>query len=228
MTATSFNKLMHDRATETSVAFAKMQCAGHFTAIEKSGWIDIINRHATALYGDSTPLNFTKCITENEEGRLFFQALKFAEGPEIKPPVEKQDTGPVHIGESHAKMHSLAIDRQRERSIPYSAAYTEVYTAAANAALRAAVQREHLEHALTGIHGGVTGTLSIQEAQHKEPAKDFRNVGDYSRNVAEKKLQELASKRREAHPGESEAVAFTKVLTDPANAAIRKAALAVG
>ena len=74
MTATSFDKVMHDKATETATMFAKMQCAGHYTAIEKSGWIDIINRHSTALYGDASPRNFTECITENEEGRLFYRA----------------------------------------------------------------------------------------------------------------------------------------------------------
>ena len=103
MTATSFDKVMHDKQTETSVLFAKMQCAGHFTAIEKSGWIDIINRHSTALYGDASPRNFTKCITQNEEGRLFYRALKFAEGSEIKPqPVEKLPSAPAHIGPHHA------------------------------------------------------------------------------------------------------------------------------
>jgi hypothetical protein len=83
------------------------------------------------------------------------------------------------------------------------------------------------------IPSGVTGTLSIQEAQRKEPAKDFSatGTGDYSRAVARKNAESelcaLASKRREAHPGESEATAFTKVLLDPANAALRRAALAV-
>ncbi len=230
MTATSFDKVMHDKATETATMFAEMQCAGHFTAIEKSGWIDIINRHSTALYGDASPRNFTKTITDNAEGRLFYRALKFAEGSEIKPPVEKQDGGPVHIGEAHAKMYSLAIDRQRERTISFPAAYSEVYSAAANAALRAAVQREHLEHQLSNIHGtgGVTHTLSIQEAQRMEPAAPkFRGAGDYSRDIAEKKLQELADARHAAHPEERASTSYSKVLLDPANAEIRKAALAV-
>jgi len=208
--------------------FAKMQCAGSPTGISKSAWLKIIERRSSELYGSNAALSqaqkFTKTITEDENGRLFYRALKSADGPEVEAPVEKQDSGPVHIGEAHAKMHSLAIDRQRERSIPYSAAYTEVYTNAANGALRAAVQREHLEHALAGIHGsgGVSGTLSIDQAQRAAPAKDFTNVGDYSRAVAEKKLQALADARHAAHPEE-----YTKVLTDPANAEIRKAALAV-
>jgi hypothetical protein len=229
MTAATFNKLIHDKATETSVMFAKMQCAGHYTAIEKSGWSDIINRHATALFGDASPRNFTKCITENEEGRLFYQALKFAQGSEIKPqPIEKDD-GPVHIGPAHAKMHSLAVDRQRERTIRWAAAYSEVYNAPANAALRAEVQREHLEHALAGIHGGVDHTLSTGEAQRKEPAKDFTNVGDFGRAIArknaEKRLQELADARHADHPEESPAISYTKILTDAKHAELRKAAL---
>ena len=132
-------------------------------------------------------------------------------------------------------MHSLAIDRQRERSIPYSAAYTEVYTNPANASLRAAVQREHLEHQLFHGSGGVTGTLSIQEAQNKEPAKDFSatGTGDYSRQVARKSatnsaeaaLGALARAYQAEHPEiKSYEIAFSKVILAPENRHLAKRA----
>jgi hypothetical protein len=151
---------------------------------------------------------FSRAISGGDDVAMtLYRAMQHAPGSSVRAPVEKADGGPVHIGESHAKMHSLAIDRQRERSIPYSAAYTEVYTNPANAALRAAVQREHLEHALAGIHGngGVSGSLTIQEAQRLEPAKDFSatGAGDYSRQVARKnaeaELQKLVHRFHETY-----------------------------
>ena len=81
--------------------------------------------------------------------------------------------------------------------------------------------------------GGVTHTLSTREAEGLEPAKDFSatGTGDYSRAVARKnaeaELQRLADQRHAAHPEETHASSYTKVLTDPRHAAIRKAALAV-
>jgi len=173
-------------------------------------------------------------MCEDEIGRLLYKAMKAAPGSEVKtdPAHGTQDfvgRGLQHIGENHARMHSLAVDRQKERGVPYAHAYTEVYTNSANAALRAAVQREHLEHALAGIHGGVTHTLSIQQAQNLEPAKDFTRTGDFGRAIARKnaeaELQRLADARHALHPEESRATSYTKVLTDPRHAAIRKAAL---
>jgi hypothetical protein len=233
MVATSFNKAMHDKATETSVLFAKMQCAGHFTAIEKSGWIDIINRHSTALYGDASPRNFTKTITEDENGRLFYQALKFAEGSEIKPKPVEAPQPPEHIGPHHARLHVEATARQRERGITYAAAVSEVVNA--DPALSAAVRDEHLQHALGAMSGagGVTGTMDIGQAQRMEPAKDFSatGTGDYSRQVARKnaeaELQRLADQRHAAHPEEKASTSYSKVLMDAGNAALRRVALAV-
>ena len=88
-----------------------------------------------------------------------------------------------------------------------------------------------MNFALAGVHGsgGVTGTLSISEAQNLEPAKDFTRTGDFGRQIARKnaeaELQKLADQRHAAHPEESRATSYTKVLTDPQHAAIRKAAL---
>jgi hypothetical protein len=123
MTAASFNKLSHADATERSVMFAKMQCEGRGTGLEKSDWIDTINRRSTALYGDASPRNFTKTITEDETGRLFFAALKRAGGSEIKPLVEKADDGPpvkldqfapcVALGEASA--HDVSLSRAKVR-----------------------------------------------------------------------------------------------------------------
>ena len=235
MTVLDFSKaLLGD--TSTMVFYAKRLLGGGETPFTKADFVDAIQARADATLPDKlTPQQrFSRAISGGDEVAMtLFRAMNAAPGSSVRAPVEKADDGPVHIGPAHAKMHSLAIDRQRERSIPYSAAYTEVYTNAINAALRAAVQREHLQHALDGIHGsgGVTGSMSIQEAQRKEPAKDFSatGTGDYSRQVARKnadeKLQKLADARHAAHPEEKASTSYTKVLLDPANVEIRKAAL---
>ena len=221
--------------TATMIFYAKRLLGGGETPFTKADFVDAIQARADATLPDKlTPQQrFSRAISGGDEVAMtLYRAMNAAPGCSVRPPVEKQDSGPVHIGPAHAKMHSLAIDRQRERSIPFAAAYTEVYTNPANASIRAAVQREHLEFALNNLHGGVTGTLSIQEAQRMEPAKDFAGTGDYQRDIATKKsaaeceLRSLASKRR-ALTGETDAVAFTKVLTDPSNAALRRAALSV-
>jgi hypothetical protein len=164
-------------------------------------------------------------MLDTPEGKLLSKAMDFAPPPSYEPePVEKEE--PRHIGPHHARLHVEAVSRQRERGITYAAAVSEVINA--DPTLSAAVRDEHLQHALGAMSGsgGVTHTLSVDEAQNKEPARSFRGTG-YDRDIAEKQLQKLADQRRAAHPGESAAVAFTKVLTDPGNAALRRAALSV-
>jgi hypothetical protein len=74
---------------------------------------------------------------------------------------------------------------------------------------------------------------SLERRSSRVGAKEQSGTGDYQRDIATKKsaaeceLRSLASKRRDAHPGESEAVAFAKVLMEPGNVALRRAALAV-
>ena len=179
-------------------------------------------------------------MCDDEIGRLLYKAVKAAPGSEVKPGSDTPEVemGPRHIGPAHARMHSLAIDRQKERSIPYAHAYSEVYTHAANAALRAAVQREHLEDQLEGIHGsgGVSGTLSIQEAQRageNEPTgggkvRDFPGSAygaSQARKNAEAELQKLAEAHHAKFGTKSVAISYSKILTDPQHVAIRKAAL---
>ena len=224
--------------TATMVFYAKRLLGGGETPFTKADFVDAIQARADATLPDKlTPQQrFSRTISGGDDVAMtLYRAMNAAPGSSVRAPVEKQDTGPVHIGPAHAKMHSLAIDQQKERSIPYAHAYSEVYTAAANATLRAEVQREHLEHALAGIYGsgGVSGTLSIQEAERLEPAKDFSatGTGDYSRQVARKSaetgIQKLADRYHCEHPNMTAAQAYTCVLTSPQHREIAKRALAV-
>ena len=235
MTAIDFSKALTGDVSVMSF-YAKRLLAGGEVAFQKHDFIAAIEKRAAEIYPDRlTPAQkFSRCICDDDTGRLLYRACKAASGSEVRPPVEKQDTGPVHIGPAHAKMHSLAIDRQKERGIPYSSAYSEVYVHGDNASLRAAVQREHLEHQLSLTHGGggVTHTLSSSEAENLDgKVPSFRGTG-YDRDIAAKKsaeaeIQKLADRYRSEHPNITAAQAYTHVLTLPQHREIAKRALAV-
>ena len=82
-----------------------------------------------------------------------YRAMNAAPGSSVRPPVEKQDSGPVHIGPAHARMHSLAVARQRARSISYAHAYTEAYLDPANESVKRAVEAEHQADRCAGETG---------------------------------------------------------------------------
>jgi hypothetical protein len=220
--------------TVAMIFYAKRLLAGHETPFSKADFVDAIQTRADAtLPADWSPQQrFSRAISGGDSvAAELYQAMKSAPGSEVRAaPIEKADDGPAHIGPAHAKMHSLAIDRQRERPISYPAAYSEVYTRPDNATLRAAVQREHLENAMEAIHGGVDHTMSIQEAQGMQPAKDFSatGTGDYSRAMARKsesaesELEKLARDYHAKHSEKSYEQCFSKILTAPENRALMK------
>jgi hypothetical protein len=217
--------------TVSMVFYAKKLLDGHETPFTKADFIDAIQVRADATLPDnlSPQQRFSRAISGGDSvASELYRACKIAPGAEVRAPVEKADDGPVHIGPAHARMHALAVDHSKAKSMTYQGAYSYVYSHPDNAALRAAVQREHLAHALAGIHNGPAPTLSIHEAQNLQPARSFRNVGDYSRDVASKsavsELEKLARAYHAAHPEKSYESAFTKILTAPENRALMKRA----
>ena len=176
--------------TATMVFYAKRLLGGGETPFSKADFVDAIQARADATLPDKlTPQQrFSRAISGGGEVAMtLYRACKMAPGSEVRPPIEKEDDGPRHIGEAHARMYSLGVDRQRERSIPFAAAYSEVYTAPANAALRAAVQREHLQHQMEmmGDAGGIYGhAMSIDEAQTLAEARPKPNWQSSPLNIA--------------------------------------------
>jgi hypothetical protein len=70
------------------VMFAKIAAnQGRSPGIKKHGFYDAIVKRAEALRadGESPQQAFTKVITEDETGRLLYQAMKIAPGAEVKP-----------------------------------------------------------------------------------------------------------------------------------------------
>lgn len=155
---TNFTKVLcaHDDSAPTMLA--KMQLDGAYTGLEKHEWIAIIEKKAAATYGGamSPERAFAKLITEDDEGRLFYRALKAAPGSEIKPtaPAAPRDPAEDFVGKpAHARMHALAIDHVRANPRQsYASAYSFHYTKPENAALRDEIKQEHLA-SIAQLHG---------------------------------------------------------------------------
>jgi hypothetical protein len=70
------------------ITFAKIAVnQGRSPGIEKHEFYDAFMKRAEALRpdGESPQQAFSKVITEDETGRLLFQAMKIAPGSEVKP-----------------------------------------------------------------------------------------------------------------------------------------------
>jgi hypothetical protein len=174
-----------DVSTQTLVAIAKGVIErGASPIYEKHVYIGAIAALADEIKkaGESTAQAFTRAITQDESGRVLYQCLKFAKGPEVEPfQVSPNGTAaspwptpgpsssaaatkiPPWAGPNHARMQSLADDHlaANPRKSPASA-YAAVYTDPRNLELRQAVVAEHhqailgagqLDGARTGLVG---------------------------------------------------------------------------
>src|SRR3984893_10657261 len=105
---------------QSIVMFAKIAVnQGRSPGLEKNEFYDAIVKRAEALRadGESQQQAFSKVITEDETGRLLYQAMKIAPGREVKPTPQpappSREAEAKLLGPAHAKMHSQAIDFQR-------------------------------------------------------------------------------------------------------------------
>jgi len=236
MPAEFMKRLLEKGSAATLEHFAKAQIAGRDTGLRQVDWVYAIQKFADTTFPDklSPQQRFSRALG-TPEGRLLAKAMDYAPPPSYEPePVEKEE--PRHIGEHAARLHVEATARQRERAITYPAAVAEVLMA--NPGLSALVREEHLAAALEGIHGsgGVSGTLSIQEAQRageNEPTGGGKGKpfpasaygASQARKNAEAELQKLAEAHHAKFGTKSVAISYSKILTDPQHVAIRKAAL---
>jgi hypothetical protein len=146
---------------ESIVMFAKIAVnQGRSPGLEKDAFYDAIVKRAEALRadGESPQKSFIKAITEDETGRLLYQAMKIAPGAEVKPAPQpappSREAAATLLGPAHAKMHSQAIDHQRANPrLSYEAAYSRMYAHPENASLRAEINREHLAASMAAVHG---------------------------------------------------------------------------
>jgi hypothetical protein len=233
MPAEFMKRLLEKGSAATLEHFAKAQIAGRDTGLRQLDWVFAIQKFADLTFPDKlTPQQRFARMLDTPEGKVLFKAMDAAPPPSYEPePVEKEE--PRHIGEHAARLHAEATARQRERAISYPAAVYEVLQK--DPKLAAPLREEHLIHALSmmGGGGGVTHTLSVDEAQNlggRVPS--FTTAGDFSRDIAAKKsaeaeIQKLADRYRSDHPTLTSAQAYVHVLTSPQHREIAKRALAV-
>jgi len=143
------------------VMFAKIAVnQGRSPGLEKDAFYDAIVKRADDLRadGESHQQAFSKVITDDETGRLLYQAMKIAPGQEVKPAPQPAPPSPEAaanlLGPAHARLHSQAVDHQRANPrLSYEAAYSRMYTHPENAGLRAEINREHLAASMAAVHG---------------------------------------------------------------------------
>src|SRR3979411_1412179 len=85
-------------ASDSSIVmFAKIAVnQGRSPGLEKNAFYDAIVKRAEALRadGESRQQAFSKVITEDETGRLLYQAMKIAPGSEVKPAPQSAPPSP--------------------------------------------------------------------------------------------------------------------------------------
>jgi hypothetical protein len=201
------------------VMFAKIAVnQGRSPGIEKHGFYDAIVKRAEALRadGESRQQAFTKVITDDETGRLLYQAMKIAPGSEVKPvpqpaPPSREAEAKL-LGPAHARMHSQAVDHQRANPrLSYEGAYSRMYTHPENAGLRAEINREHLGASMASLHGHGLG-----KGAPPDPSQDYVSPGP-----AHDALNELVVARMKSNPKLSYAQAFTHEYLLPANRSLK-------
>jgi len=146
---------------ESIVMFAKIAVnQGRSPGLEKNEFYDAIVKRADELRadGESQQQAFSKVITEDETGRLLFQAMRIAPGSEVKPAPQpappSREAEAKLLGPAHARLHSMAVDHQRAHSgMSYEQAYSHLYSRPENAQLREKIKGEHMRATMAAVHG---------------------------------------------------------------------------
>ena len=154
-----FQKVL--QSDESIVVYAKIAVnQGRSPGLEKDAFYDAIVKRADELRadGESQQQAFSKVITEDETGRLLYQAMKIAPGAEVKPAPQPAPPSPEAaaklLGPAPARLHSQAVDHQRANPrLSYESAYSRMCTAPENAGLRAEINREHLAASMAAVNG---------------------------------------------------------------------------
>jgi hypothetical protein len=119
--------------------FAKMQTEGRGTGLDKAAYHDAIEKRARDMRrpGESEAKAYTRIVTETDEGKLLFKALKVAPGKEVKD--AEQDyaprddpKGPAEQAMEQAVATHRADAAAEGRTLSREQAFTEVYMHPAN------------------------------------------------------------------------------------------------
>jgi hypothetical protein len=78
-----------------------------------------------------------------------------------------------HLGPSHAKLHSMAVDHQRAHAgMSYQSAYSYLYAKPENVSLRNAVKAEHMSATMAGLGKAAAPMDEVQDYVSPGPASD--------------------------------------------------------
>jgi hypothetical protein len=131
---------------------------GRSPGMERHDFYDALMKRADALRadGESQQQAFTKTITEDETGKLLYQAMKIAPGSETKPPPDESEDY-VSPGPAHDELDRLVMTRMKDNpKLSYEQSFTREYMLPANRSLKYRVDSE-----------------SILRMQRLEPARPF-------------------------------------------------------
>jgi hypothetical protein len=202
--------------------------------ISRGPFYSMLDRQALARQqqtGESYAVAFTKVYEDPSNRSIVDQAqhehlakshdVMFGTGLSAIPvqkaapydPLAKAAELAEHLGPSHAKLHSMAVDHQRANpGMSYQSAYSHLYSRPENAALRNAVKSEHMRATMAGVGDGELG---------KAEAPMDAVQDDVDPGSAEHALHSLVITRMKRSPGMSYARAFTHEYLDPANRSLK-------
>jgi hypothetical protein len=127
------------------VEIAKAALEGHGTLGRSRQYFEraIAKRaEASRREGESAAQAFTRCLVDDDEGKLLFKASKIA--PAEDAPEDEVEDKPVSRGKAHDELEVMARDHALAHpGMSYAHAYTHLYSRHENAALRARVKAEH-------------------------------------------------------------------------------------
>ena len=109
--------------------YSKRLLSGGDTPFEKSHFIAAIQACGDALYPNkpSPQQRFARALDNDPVAQLYYKAMQRAPGTEVKTDESHgtQDfVRPQHIGEAHARMHSMAVDHAKAKGMSYAGAYS--------------------------------------------------------------------------------------------------------
>jgi hypothetical protein len=128
-------------------------------------------------------------------------------------PLRKAAEVAEHLGPSHAKLHSMALDHQRANpGMSYQSAYGYLYAKPENVSLREKIKNEHLS---------ATMSAHAEGAVDKAAAPMDAVQDDVDPGSAEYELHRLVVTRMKREPGMSYARAFTHEYLAPENRSLK-------
>jgi hypothetical protein len=201
--------------------------------VDRGPYMKMLDKQALALQaqiGGSYEQAFTKvyCDPANASIRDAAQYehlakshdVMFGTGLSAIPVAKKAPYDPLakaaelaeHLGPSHAKLHSLAVDHMRAHSgMSYQQAYSLLYSRMENEPLRNAIKAEHMRATMAGLDDGELGKAAAPDA-----VQDDLDAGS-----AEHELHRLTVTRMKNNPGMSYARSFVHEYLAPENRSLK-------